>query len=198
VSTPGPQQPSDQPPDRAEESATVSFDKGPSSYEQPTAPTYGSQGALPYEPLPGQAYDPRTGLPLSPPPVSPYGQQNAYPSPYGPPPGYGPQNYSPQNYGPQNYGGYPPPGYGGYAPTAPTNGMAIASLILGILWLYWVGSIMALVFGYIAQQQIRQRGESGNGLATAGIVLGWIGVATLALMLFFFVFFAAAAPSPYY
>jgi hypothetical protein len=193
VSTPGPQQPSDQPPDRAEESATVSFDKGPSSHEQPTMPTYGSQGALPYEPLPGQAYDPRTGLPLGPPPVSPYGQQNAYPSPYGPPPGYGPQNY-----GPQNYGGYPPPGYGGYAPTAPTNGMAIASLILGILWLYWVGSIMALVFGYIAQQQIRQRGESGQGLATAGIVLGWIGVATLALMLFFFVFFAAAAPSPYY
>lgn len=192
MSTPDPQQPSDPPPDRAEESATLSFDKpqAPSpSYEQPTA-AYGAQAALPYDPLPGQAYDPRTGLPLGPPPAaSPYAPQSAYPPPYSPPPAYPPPPY---------YGGYPPPGYGGYPPVAPTNGMAIASLILGILWLYWVGSILALVFGYIAQQQIRQRGESGGGLATAGIVLGWIGVGTLILMLFFLFFASAASPSPYY
>jgi Domain of unknown function (DUF4190) len=188
MSTPGSQQPSDPPPDRADESATVSFDKGPSSYEQPTAPTHDAHGALPYDPLPGQAYDPRTGLPLSPPPASPYGPPSAYPAPSGSPPGY----YPPY------HGGYPPPGYAGYAPTTPTNGMAIASLILGILWLYWVGSILALVFGYVAQQQIRQRGESGGGLATAGIVLGWIGVGTLVLMLFFIFFAASAAPAPYY
>ena len=59
------------------------------------------------------------------------------------------------------------------------KGMAIASMVLGILWLYWIGSILALVFGYIAKKQIRERGESGGGMATAGIVLGWIGVGTL-------------------
>ena len=35
---------------------------------------------------------------------------------------------------------------------APINGKAIASMVLGILWLYWIGSILALVLGYIAQE----------------------------------------------
>jgi hypothetical protein len=41
--------------------------------------------------------------------------------------------------------------------------------------------VLALVFGYIARGQIRQRGEQGDGLAIAGIVLGWIWVGLLAL-----------------
>jgi hypothetical protein len=61
--------------------------------------------------------------------------------------------------------------------------MAIASMVLGILWLYWVGSVLALVFGYIARSQIKQRGESGDGMAIAGIVLGWIGVGILAIVI---------------
>lgn len=77
-------------------------------------------------------------------------------------------------------------------PTQRTNGLAIASLVLGILWLYWVGSILALVFGYTAKAQIDRSGgaEGGRGLAIAGIVLGWVGVGTLVLML---LVFAAAA-----
>ena len=39
--------------------------------------------------------------------------------------------------------------------------MAIASLVLGILWIYGLGAILALVFGYMAKKQIRERGESG-------------------------------------
>lgn len=63
-------------------------------------------------------------------------------------------------------------------PGGATNGMAIASLVLGILWLWWVGSILALIFGYVGKQQIDQSQgrQSGRGLAIAGIVLGWIGV----------------------
>ena len=60
--------------------------------------------------------------------------------------------------------------------------MAVASLVLGILWLYWIGSILALIFGYLARQQIRERGEGGDGLAVAGIVLGWIGVAVVVVI----------------
>ena len=30
---------------------------------------------------------------------------------------------------------------------ATTSGLAVASLVLGIVWLWWLGSILALVFG---------------------------------------------------
>jgi hypothetical protein len=53
--------------------------------------------------------------------------------------------------------------------------MAIASMVLGILWLYWLGSILALIFGYVALSQIKERNEGGRGMAIAGVVLGWVG-----------------------
>jgi hypothetical protein len=102
---------------------------------------------------------------------SPYGQAPYGQAPYGQAP-YGQAPYGQAGY-PGQYG--PPPGYP-YAPPQRTNGMAIASMVLGILWIYWIGSILALVFGYVARNQIRERGEAGGGMATAGIVLGWIGV----------------------
>ena len=71
------------------------------------------------------------------------------------------------------------------APLPQTSGMAIASLVLGIVWIYWIGLILALIFGYLAKGEIDrdpQRVE-GRGMAIAGIVLGWVGVATLVLAL---------------
>jgi len=72
-----------------------------------------------------------------------------------------------------------------------TTGLAIASLVLGIVWVYGIGSILALIFGYQAKAQIDRSGgrESGRGMAVAGIVLGWIGVAGFLL----FILFAAVA-----
>ncbi len=69
-----------------------------------------------------------------------------------------------------------------------TNGMAIASMVLGILWLYWIGSILALIFGMIAKNQIERSGgyETGRGMAIAGIVLGWVGVGFLLIFILFF------------
>lgn len=64
-----------------------------------------------------------------------------------------------------------------------TNGLAIASLVLGILWLYGIGSILALVFGYVALNQIKRRNENGRGLAIAGTLLGWIGVGGVLLII---------------
>ncbi|WP_181786823.1 DUF4190 domain-containing protein [Streptomyces phytophilus] len=78
------------------------------------------------------------------------------------------------------YPPYPPYPYG---PPQRTNGLAIASMVLGILWIYWIGSILALIFGYVARQQIRERHNSGGGMATAGIVLGWVGVGVLGVIL---------------
>jgi hypothetical protein len=58
-------------------------------------------------------------------------------------------------------------------------------MVLGILWIYWIGSVLALVFGYVAKGQIdRSAGrQGGRGMAIAGIVLGWIGLGLLALVI---------------
>jgi hypothetical protein len=73
-----------------------------------------------------------------------------------------------------------------------TNGMAIASLVCGIgqfagLWL--LGTIPAIVFGHMARRQIRQTGEGGDGLATAGLVLGWAGAALTMIVVAFLALF---------
>ena len=68
-------------------------------------------------------------------------------------------------------------------PAAPqTSGLAIGSLIASILGLTLfptIGSIIGLILGYMARNQIRDSGGTmtGEGLATAGIILGWVGVA---------------------
>jgi hypothetical protein len=56
-------------------------------------------------------------------------------------------------------------------------------MVLGILWIWWLGSILAVVFGHIALQQIRRSGQTGRGLAIAGLVLGYLGVATLTVVI---------------
>lgn len=86
----------------------------------------------------------------------------------------------------QMYPVYPP------QPQRKTSGMAIASLVLGVLWIYWIGSILALIFGYLAKNEIREANDQveGKGLATAGIVLGWVGIATLVLMIGFIILVA--------
>jgi peptidylprolyl isomerase len=69
--------------------------------------------------------------------------------------------------------------------TRQTNPEAIASLVLGLMWLLWIGSIAALVLGYSSLRQIRRSNgaEDGREFAIAGIVLGWIGVGILAVIL---------------
>jgi hypothetical protein len=106
-----------------------------------------------------------------------YGQPQ-YPQPQYPQPQYAQPGYGQQPGYPQQYGapvGYP------YA-SQKTNGLAIAAMVLGILWIYWIGSVLALVFGYIARKQIQERGEGGAGMAVAGIVLGWVGLGILVLV----------------
>ena len=71
--------------------------------------------------------------------------------------------------------------------SGPTNGFAIAALVLGILGLVgfppFIPSILALIFGYKGKREIDRSGghQSGRGLAVAGIVLGWIGVIFIVL-----------------
>lgn len=66
-------------------------------------------------------------------------------------------------------------------PSPETNSSAVVSLVLGALWLMGIGSVLALVYGYRARRQIKssEPKQAGAGLATAGIVLGWAGIALL-------------------
>ena len=114
------------------------------------------------------------------PPEAAPGAAPSYGAPaYGPPPVYGapPAGYGPPpaGYGPSST----PYGYTPYQQTQGTNGFAIASMVLGILWIYWIGSILAIIFGFVAYGQIKERNQSGRGMATAGIILGFIGVAMI-------------------
>ena len=90
------------------------------------------------------------------------------PPPYGAPaPGYAPPPT-----------GYPAPGYAGAygVPAQKTNSLAIASLVaslIGILpFICGLGSIIGIVLGVVALNQIKTSGESGRGLAIAGIAVG--------------------------
>ena len=83
---------------------------------------------------------------------------------------------------------YSPADYSGFPPAAPrTNGMAIASLVCGILGFSccWPVSAAGLWLGIAGRRSIAnsQGAETGDGLALAGIVLSAI---SLVLGLAFF------------
>jgi len=65
------------------------------------------------------------------------------------------------------------------------NSLAVISLVFGILsWLAcpFVGGIVAVILGHIARGQIRRTGESGGGLALAGLILGYAHLAAAAVI----------------
>lgn len=80
---------------------------------------------------------------------------------------------------------YPPPspyGQQPYSPVLPTSTLAIVSLVAGILGFAGfpiIGSIIAIVTGTMARKETRSvpPRASGDGMATAGIVMGWIQIA---------------------
>jgi hypothetical protein len=82
----------------------------------------------------------------------------------------------PPQYGQQPYGAPAPQG---------TNKKAVWSLVTGILGVLCCGilSVIAIILGNSAKREIAQTREGGAGLATAGVVLGWVGIALLALNL---------------
>lgn len=125
---------------------------------------FGQPGPQPYTEQQPYVEPPIAGLPYNAP------QQTA-PQPYYP----APQPYQ------QGPAPYPYPYQQQFVQAPSTNGMAIAAMVLGILWVYWIGSILALIFGYVARDQIKRTGQSGDGMAIAGIVLGWVGIGFLVL-----------------
>lgn len=124
--------------------------------------------------------------PYAPPVADPYGQQ---PNPYAPPapespvtPGSPAAPYA-QPYA-QPYGQpYAQP----YAPQGETNGLAIASMVLAIVSTFTCGVFFALpaaIMGHVALKKVRATGQQGEGMAKAGIIIGWIitGLSVLLLL----------------
>ncbi len=75
-----------------------------------------------------------------------------------------------------------------------TSALAITSLVSGLLgWTFLplVGSVVAIITGHMARSEIRQANGQleGDGLAIAGLVLGWIVVAVSALTILAFILF---------
>ena len=56
-------------------------------------------------------------------------------------------------------------------PASTVNGFAIASLILALVWFWWVGSVLAVIFGHLALNQIG--GSGGRSAARGSRSPGW-------------------------
>lgn len=86
----------------------------------------------------------------------------------------------------QQYNPYGTPNgvYSSY-PEQKNNGYATASLVLGIFGLCCtrICAILAIIFGFIARKRIRESGgaEKGDGMALAGIIMGFIGLGVMIL-----------------
>jgi len=73
---------------------------------------------------------------------------------------------------------YHVPGYYPIVPAAPTNGLAVGSLVCGILEFFTLGlaSIPAVILGHMAREQIKRTGERGDGMAMSGLILGYFAI----------------------
>ncbi len=167
------------------------------------------QPPQPYDPIAANPYPPPDPQQSPYPPTQPYAAPDPYapPDPYGAPAGgtpftaqpyenqpysgqpYSGQPFSGQPYGAQPYGGQPQYGKAPYAPhgagygTGSTNGLAVASLVCSLAGLLTcIGAPIGVVLGHVAKNQIKVSGEEGDGLATAGLVIGYL-VSVIGLVL---------------
>lgn len=142
----------------------------PPAYGTPPQPQYAAPQAPPY----GTPQPPQYGAPQAQPYGAPQPPQYGAPqSPYGSAPQY-----------PQSpYGAAQP--YGAYAAVPKTNVLAVLSMIasiVGALWILpFIGSLAGVIMGHISLKQLSTSGEKGRGMALAGVIVGWIGLALTVL-----------------
>ncbi|MCU1592042.1 MAG: hypothetical protein JWP11_3298 [Frankiales bacterium] len=104
--------------------------------------------------------------------------QPSGPPQYGAPPP-GPPQYGAPQYGAPQYGAPPPgqwgpPGYG--QQQSGTNGLAIGALVCAFLC--WP---VGIVLGFVARSQIKRTGQSGDGMALAAIIIGFVVLAIVVI-----------------
>ncbi|HEV7709987.1 MAG TPA: DUF4190 domain-containing protein [Asanoa sp.] len=155
----------------------------PQPPQQPYDPYQAPPQSDPYQVAPPQSYDPYQPAP-QPFSAAPY---PASPVPYQ-------QPYLPQQ-----------PVHFVAVPVAPTSGTAVVSLIAGIIgilggWcVFGVPCAIAIITGHVAQRETKTGARGGNGLAIAGLVLGYIGIVPAVLFTIFFgigMIASIASPTP--
>lgn len=78
-----------------------------------------------------------------------------------------------------------------------TSSLAVVSLIFGILaymFLPGIGALVAVICGHAARSEIRRAPPGsidGDGLALAGLILGWIQLALAVVAIGIFILFLA-------
>jgi Domain of unknown function (DUF4190) len=84
-----------------------------------------------------------------------------------------------------------------YATGRPTNTLAVVSIVTAIGSFFahiipgiggFTVALIAVITGYMARKQIRQSGEQGMGLATAGMVIGIIHIGLIVIAVIGIVF----------
>jgi len=67
------------------------------------------------------------------------------------------------------------------------NGLAVSSLVFALLWIGGLGSVLAIFMAHSAHDQIDDSmgRQTGHGLATAGLIIGWIGFLLSAVFIVF-------------
>ncbi|MEU2612521.1 DUF4190 domain-containing protein [Micromonospora sp. NPDC007271] len=168
----------------------MSYPPPSGGWHDPSAP--GQQSSPPADPTLPMGGSP---IPSQPTPADPYAGINSG-DPYAAP-GYAPPGY------PSAYPTY------GNQPSQRQNSLAIAAMIVSIVGAlglcgYGLGGyigIVGAILGHVSRKQIRERGESGEGFANAGIIVGWIATAIAVLatigLVVFFVWLANQDPSSY-
>lgn len=167
----------------------VSDDDNPSGVQPTPPPPPAAPPVHSYQPP--QPY----GAAPSYPPAPPYSQAPSYPSATPPPaqayPGAVPTVGAVQPYGAppqqQPYAAAYPASI--YPASRPTSGLAITSLICGIagVVLFWavvplIASIAAVITGHMALRQTKaDPSVGGRGMAFAGLIMGYVMVAVLAV-----------------
>lgn len=100
---------------------------------------------------------------------------------------------------PQTYSGQPP-----YQGIIPTDGLSIASLVCGILavmtcWLGGLFGLPAVICGHMSLKKIKNSPTpvSGKGMAIAGLITGYLGIAMSLFIVVFFIIGIAAESSSF-
>ena len=66
-----------------------------------------------------------------------------------------------------------------YLPAPRTNGFAIASFVCSLVLI----NVLGIIFGHVALSQIKRTNEGGQGLAVAGLIIGYLSLGVMILAL---------------
>ena len=163
------------PPQNDAPPAAAAYGQPQNPYAQPPQSSPGEPQQNPYGQAPNNPYGQAPNNPYG---QTPYGQTPYGQTPYGEIPYGQPSSFGQPVFPAQGQPMFPGQGPGfPVSPSTGTSGLAVASFVLAIVWLCGVGSVLAIILGFIALGSIRGTAKSGKGLAIAGIVIGFVSIA---------------------